>query len=434
MVCKLVAILGRLHTAPGRKRFFHAIFFRVGGVLVPIAAVYRRTLIRRTRLVAVVGSFGKTTTTRVVYSALGLPGRLPRGWNFGIYLALELLRFRPGARHGVLEVGISRKNTMARCARLIKPDIAVVTTIGSEHYKSLGTPEEIRNEKADMVRALPCSGLAVLNGDDPNVLWMRGETRARVITYGFGEACAVRASSVVLDIRQGMRFTLHGNGKAVAMSSCLIGRHQVYSLLAAAAVAIGEGLPLGEVLPRLQRVLPAPERLEVVGLANGVFLLVDTKKSALETIWMSFDTLAELPAGRKLVVLGDIEDPKGPQGPLYNALGARLAGIAARVVFVGGEKSYKRVVSGAKSAGMARDRIVHAGDSTERAAALVQEDQRAGDIVLIKGRSIQHLERVAFRLSGRPVHCDIRECEIKSGCAECPLTKDARARRVGNDG
>ena len=424
MVRKLVAILSGLHTAPGRKRFIHSAFFRAGGVLIPIAAMYRRMLIRRTRLIAVVGSFGKTTTTQVVYSALGLSGRIPRGWNFGIYLAIELLNIRPGARYGVLEVGISRKKVMARCARFIKPDIAIVTTIGSEHYKSLGTLEEKRDEKADMVRALPCSGLAVLNGDDPNVLWMRGETRARVITYGFGEACDVRASSVVLDIRQGMRFTLHANGTAVEIRSRLIGTHQAYSLLAAVAVAVGEGLPLEEVLPKLQSAPPVPRRLEVMNLDSGVFLLVDTQKSILETIWKSFDTLAELPAGRKIVVLGDIEDPQGPQGPLYNALGARLAGVAERVVFIGGEKSYRRVASGARNAGMARDRILYAGDSPRRAADIVRVDLQPGDIVLIKGRSTQHLDRVAYHLAGRSVPCDVRECELsslRSGCSECPL-------------
>lgn len=429
MVRKLVAVLRGFQTAPGRKRFRHAVFFRVSGALIPIAALYRRTLIRRTRIIAVVGSFGKTTTTQVVYSALGLSGRFPRGWNFGIYLAIEMLHFRPGALHGVLEVGVSRRKIMARCARFIKPDIAIVTTIGSEHYKSLGTLEETRDEKADMVRALPCSGLAVLNGDDPNVMWMRAETRARVITYGFGEACDVRASAVALDIRKGMRFTLHTNGTAVEISSRLIGRHQVYSLLAAVAVAVGEGLPLAEVLPRLQSVPPVPRRLEVMDLDNGVFLLVDTQKSILETIWKSFETLDELPAGRKLVVLGDIEDPQGPQGPLYNAVGARLARIATRVVFIGGEKSYRRVASGARSAGMARELILHAGDSPRRAADLVREDLQAGDIVLIKGRSMQHLDRVAYHLAGRPVPCDVRECELsslRSGCSECPLLKSTR--------
>lgn len=427
MVARLIEIVGRLRTAPGRKRLLLGAFFHTWRALFPIARTYRRTLIRRTRVVAVVGSFGKTTATRAVCAALDLPIRFPSGWNSGGFLAVGLLRVRPGARHAALEVGISRKGTMARCARLVRPDIAVVTSIGSEHHQSLGTLEEARNEKAEMVRALPSSGLAVLNGDDPNVVWMRNATPARAITFGLGDACDVRASSVVLDIKTGMRFTLHANGTTYEMNSRLVGPHMVHSILAAVAVVVGEGLPLEDALPRLRSVTPAPERLEVMPAEGGAFLLVDTYKSMMETIVTSFETLAALHADRKIVVLGDIEEPKGSQGPLYKALGARLADIATRVVFVGSGKAYESLARGARGAGMTKERVVYAGRSSRRAAELVQEDLRAGDIVLIKGRSMQQLERVAFHLTGRPMPCDIGACGLKSGCAECPLT--ARAVR-----
>jgi UDP-N-acetylmuramoyl-tripeptide--D-alanyl-D-alanine ligase len=428
MAARLIEIVGRLRTAPGRKRLLLGAFSRTWRVLFPIARAYRRTLIRRTRVVAVVGSFGKTTATRVVCAALDLPIRFPSGWNSGGFLAVGLLRVRPGACHAALEVGISRMGTMARYARLVRPDIAVVTSIGSEHHQSFGTLEETRNEKAEMVRALPSSGLAVLNGDDPNVVWMRNATPARAITFGLGDACDVRASSVVLDIQTGMRFTLHANGTTYEMNSRLVGPHMVHSILAAVAVVVGEGLPLEDALPRLRNVTPAPERLEVVPAEGGAFLLVDTYKSMLETIVTSFETLAALHADRKIVVLGDIEEPKGSQGPLYKALGTRLAHIATRVVFVGGEKAYGSLTRGARGAGMTKERVVYAGRSSRRAAELVQEDLRAGDIVLIKGRSMQQLERVAFHLTGRPMPCDMGACGLKSGCAECPLI--ARAMRT----
>jgi UDP-N-acetylmuramoyl-tripeptide--D-alanyl-D-alanine ligase len=396
--------------------------------LFPIARAYRHTLIRRTRVVAVVGSFGKTTTTRTVCAALDLPNRFPSGWNSGSFLAAGLLRIHPGARYAALEVGISRKGMMARCARLIGPDIAVVTSIGSEHHQSLGTIEETRSEKADMVCALPSSGLAVLNGDDPNVVWLRDAASARVITFGLSDACDVRASSVALDIRTGMRFTLHVGGATREMTSHLVGSHMVYSILAAVAVAIGEGLPLEGALARLRSVGPSPERLEVVPTEGGAFLLVDTYKSILETIVASLETLAALHADQKIVVLGDIEEPKGSQGPLYRDLGARLARIATRVVFVGGEKAYRSLACGARDAGMPREHIAYAGRSPQRAAELARENLRAGDIVLVKGRSTQQLERVAFHLTGRPMPCDIWSCGLRPGCAQCPVTKSSRRR------
>ena len=428
IVRRPLEIFDRVRTAPGRKRLILGAVFRSWRILFPIAAVFRRTVLRRIRVVAVVGSFGKTTTTRAVHSALGQKGEIPRGWNSGAYLAIEMFRIRRSERFGVLEVGISRRGMMARCARLIGPDIVVVTSIGSEHHRSLGTFEETRDEKAEMVRTLPPSGLAVLNGDDANVLWMRGETRARVVTFGFSDGCDVRASQVVLDRRGGMRFTLHARGETCQVSSRLVGKPMVYALLAAIAVACEAGVPLAESLPRLQRLAPTPGRLEMIPAGNGAWLLSDTYKSAWETIVAGLETLAELGAPRKIVVMGEIEQPRGPQGPLYRDLGARLARIAFRVVFLGSSNAYASVTGGARDAGMSRQQIVHAGKSPRRAAGLVREDLLAGDVVLIKGRRIQHLERVIFHLTGRPIHCDIEECRLLTACASCPQMKQSRQR------
>lgn len=147
---------------------------------------------------AVVGSFGKTTATRAVMAALGRSYAQHTSWNARGFLPLRLLLTPPLALHRVFEVGIRRPGTMVRYARFLRPDVVVVTSIGSEHARSLGPPEEIRDEKAHMVRALSPDGLAVLNGDDPNVRWMSTQTEARVVTYGFGAENDVRASGVRL--------------------------------------------------------------------------------------------------------------------------------------------------------------------------------------------------------------------------------------------
>jgi UDP-N-acetylmuramyl pentapeptide synthase len=166
-----------------------------------------------TRVIAVVGSFGKSTTTRAIAAALGVP---EHGWmlsNSWSWIAFALMRIRPGQRHAVIEVGISKPGLMKGYARTVGPDIAVVTSIGSEHHVSLGTLEVTRAEKSWMLQVLPASGAAVLNGDDPNVMWMKEETRARVVTFGFGAAGDVRAGEVGLDWPRGTRFHLTAFGE-----------------------------------------------------------------------------------------------------------------------------------------------------------------------------------------------------------------------------
>jgi len=299
-------------------------------------------------------------------------------------------------------------------------------SIGLEHHTSLGTLESTRHEKADMVRALRSSGLAILNGDDPNVIWMRDQTGARVITFGFDAANDVRASDLVLDPCGETRFRLHAQERSRAVSVRLVGRPMVYPLLAAAAVGLAEGIPLENIVSLLAGLSPTPERLQPVRTASGALLLLDTFKSASETIHVGLDVLDEIPAQRRLVVLGDVEEPQGKQGPLYKALGHRLAQTADRVIHVGGRKPFASIVSGAVASGLPRDRLSHAGRDVLDAAAILREELRTGDVVWIKGRSTQHLGRIGLAVAGRDVRCRVLTCPVMPGCESCLMLERAK--------
>ena len=104
---------------------------------------------------------GKTTTVRAVRAALGGPST-PKVWgNSGTSVARAILRIRPGESHSILEIGIGGPNEMNLYPPIARPDIVVVTAIGSEHNRSFGTLERTRNEKAEMLRQLPPDATAV---------------------------------------------------------------------------------------------------------------------------------------------------------------------------------------------------------------------------------------------------------------------------------
>ena len=141
---------------------------------------------------------------------------------------------------------------------MVSPDVTVVTSIGSEHHPTLPRLETTREEKAHMVRALAASGLAVLNGDDPHVMWMATVAPGRVVTFGVGTQCDVRASDVRLDWPRGMRFRLHADGQTRDVAIRLIGRQMVYPFLAAIAVALAERVPLDDAIARCGAMAPLP--------------------------------------------------------------------------------------------------------------------------------------------------------------------------------
>jgi UDP-N-acetylmuramoyl-tripeptide--D-alanyl-D-alanine ligase len=419
-----------LRTPLGQAQLGWGVYHRAWPLLRRLANVYRLSLVRDTRVVVVVGSLGKTTTARAVSTALGREPHARIEFNSVSALAEAVLRIRPRDQHAVIEVSVTRPGRMAAYARLLRPEVAVVTSIGSEHHRSFGTLETTRTEKAEMVRGLPRSGLAVLNGDDPNVRWMGGQTQARVRTFGFEEDNDVRATEAALDWPHGMVFNLHANGETRTLRSRLLGRPGIFAILAAVTVGLAEGFALDEVLPRLEALGPTSGRLQVVRLPNGAYLLRDDFKSALETIDAALDVLAQIPAERRFVVLGDVTEPPGPQGPIYRRLGERVGQIATRAIFV--TNQFQRYATGAKCGGLSRPALVNVGASIQRSVEALKDDLAPGDVVLIKGRDTQRLERVALALMGRQVRCDIKFCDvIRTRCDDCPmLERGWQGRRV----
>lgn len=409
-----------LQTFAGRMHVRQGIAYRCWPLLSPLAALYRRTLARRTRVIAVVGSFGKSTTTRATTAALDAPTHAHMLYNAWTWVALAVLRIRRRQRHAVIEVGISRPGDMKAYAWTVHPDIAVVTSVGSEHHRSLGSLDTTRAEKSLMVRALPSSGVAVLNADDPNVLWMRSCTAARIVTFGFAESCDVRADTFSLDWPRGSRFHLSAFGEQRDVSVSLFGRNMIYPILAAIAVAHIEGLDLDRTLDRLRGLRPTPGRMDPRPLPNGVTVLRDDFKSSLETIHSALDVMADIPNARRIVLLGDVSEPPGSQRSVYRGIGERVARIASHMVVVG--HSWERYWAGARQGGMARSAATDAGRTVHEAAAALRAVLQPGDVLLIKGRSPEKLDRVRLILEGRNVGCSIRYCSIRTlDCDDCGM-------------
>lgn len=409
-----------LRTPVGRRELRADAFNRTWPLLSRLATVHRATLARHAEVIAVVGSLGKTTTTRAVATALGGdPDRLTR--NFRSHLAAAVLRLAGRGDRAVLEVGISRPGEMARYARMVRPTLAVATWVGAEHHSSLGELSTTRDEKAAMVRALPASGMAVLNGDDPNVRWMGTQTAAQVTTYGTRAGNAVRATDVALEWPRGTRFTLNVNGTTRAVRLRLLGRQMVYPVLAAIAVALACGVDLDRALRALEGLAPTPGRLETVPLPGGALLIRDDQKATLATIDAALDVLAAVPAARRIVVLGDAEELSEDPHAVYARLGERVAAVAARAVFVHVYEDGPRYLPAAEAAGLSPAAVRECPGVLEAVEELRRE-LAAGDVVLVKGARAQRLERIASALSGRRVACDLVACEAKAtACERCPM-------------
>lgn len=409
-----------LATAPGRCELRQRGLRTIQPALFGAARLRRRTLDRHRKFVAVTGSFGKSTTVRAIRAALDPDSRPGSNPNAGPSLAVHVLLQGLHNRPSVLEVAASQPGQVDRMALMLRPDIGVVTCIGSEHIAALKTLEAIAEEKSALIRRLAPDGIAVLNGDDPLVRPMKSLAPGETILVGYDPKSDVRVLDYRLDWPRGARFTVTGFGQRLECSTRLVGRHMAYPLLIALAVAQRCGVDPVTAAERLGSLQPTTGRLQIVNLENGAILLRDEYKSGIETIETALDVLESVPARRRIIVFGEITEPPDPQHQQYVRIGERAGAIVDFAVVVG--KKCKAYRSGLRRGGLSTDQIVDAGRSWEAALNALPDDLGTEDVVLLKGRHDERLERIALSLQGRSVRCKLVTCNTPlTRCDGCPM-------------
>jgi len=155
-----------------------------------------------------------------------------------------------------------------------------------------------------------------------------------------------------------------------------------------------------------------------VPLPSGAIVLRDDFKSPAESFEAAAHLLAEAPVRRRFVVFGDITEPVGSQGPLYRGISARFATICDGAFLVGhGTRHWS---AGLAAGGLAREKIVRCRGNLADPTARLRRELGPGDVVLLKGRHKQRLERIAFALAGKEIPCTLPTCDaINLPCDRC---------------
>jgi len=389
-------------------------------VLYPAAWMWRRTALRRTRVWAVTGSLGKTSTAAAAAAAAGAPFDPDRP-NYGSHLAAALLRCRPRQPCLVLEVGISRPGQMRAYARLLRPDLVVLTAIGTEHLHAFADQDALAREKALLPQAVARSGLVVVNGDDPRCRAIAAASAAPVVRVGVAADCEWRIASAAADWPRGTRLRLAGpGGETIEIASQWVGPDLARCAAFGAVSGLASGVAAPLVAARIASLPPLAWRLNPLPLPGGAWLLHDAWKGHWPTAESALQILASLPGSRRVAVLGTLDEPPGTQGAAYRRYGRLAATAAQRLLFVGSRHELKRLLVGVREAGREAPQVEHYAGSHEAAAAL-RDELAPGTVILLKGRHSQKLGRVALLLQGESVGCRLSFCPARGlRCELCP--------------
>lgn len=363
-----------------------------------IASFWRRKL--KLRVIGVTGSVGKTTTKELAADVLSqkhLTFKSSANFNNEIGLPLSILSITENHERAVLEMGFYVPGEIALLADIALPQVGVITNIGTVHAERAGSQEAIYTGKAELVRALPKEGVAILNMDDPLVRRMSEETEARVFWYGLDPKADLWADEVVGMGLDGVRFRLHYSGEVLHVRIPLIGRHSVHTALRAAAVGLVEGMDWGAILAGL-RIGNPQLRLVAVQGKNGSLLLDDTYNASPESTMAALNLLEELD-GRKVAVLGDMLElgPYEEQG--HRQVGNLAARVADALITVGPRAHI--IAETARAAGLDAKAITQFDDS-QQALSYLKESLAKGDVVLVKGSRAVQMEKIVPELEARP--------------------------------
>jgi alanine racemase len=355
----------------------------------------------RPKVIGVTGSNGKTTAKEAI--AAILQKRYCVFKNFGSYngrfgLPIALGELTPKHEVAVLEMACDSFGEIAELVRISQPEIGVITTINQTHLAYLGTLANIALEKGRLIEALPFTGTAILNADDPHVAGMVPRTRARILTFGLSSGADVRAAEVKTQL-DGLTFTLHYNGRNYPGHTPLLGRHQIYSVLAAIAVGLVHDVSPETALEALASLPRVPGRLNSLSGQKGALILDDTFNASPEATLAALDTLAELPGAHKVAILGDMPDLGDIETEAHQQVGHYAATRVQRLVAQG--EAAQQIAAAAREAGLGKH-AVHVTFTADDAVTAVQDLLSPDTVILVKGGAGVRLERVVQKLLAEP--------------------------------
>ena len=353
----------------------------------------------RSKVIAVAGSNGKTSTKHLIDAALcgKLRGSIsPKSFNNDIGVPLAIFPADPMQDYIVLEMGTNHPGEIKVLTDMALPDIAVITNCGAEHLEFLGDLMGVRRENATIISGLNPNGLLVVNGDDKQLLESVAAYPGKRITFGFNDTNDLFANDVHCDAN-GVRFFLNNSRREVFVP--MLGRHTASNALAAIAVARRMGVSEELMFQTLAEAKGPEMRLQAHHLGT-VTMINDAYNANPNSMKAALETIAALPTqGRRVAVLGDMRELGESAERYHREIGGEVAKLKFDILICIGEHA-SLIAEAAEAAQMPVGAICKFPDAPA-AAPVVPDWIREGDLVLLKGSRGIHLETVAQAISER---------------------------------
>ncbi len=358
-------------------------------------AAYWKRRVNPSVTVGVTGSVGKTTTKELVASVLKekyhthfTQGNL----NNHIGVPITLIRIEEGCEAVVCEMGMSAKGEIEYLTGLVRPNLAIITNIGSSHIENLGSREGILNAKLEILSGMEEGSTIILDGDEPLLCSEEVKERLKdfhVITVGFHTGNDIYP----LDIYKGsdhLSFDVISSSREFRVSVPAIGDHFVKNSLFAVAVGLHCGMDEKSIQAGLKAYSPSGLRQKIY-IKNGIRVIADCYNASPESVGAALKVL-QASEGRRIAVLGDMLELGCLAETAHRKVGAMAAQLGIESLYTYGKVSYHTML-GAIEAGMPKDCVCNSIDP-DQLCSLLKTSLREGDTVLFKASRKMKLEEI----------------------------------------
>lgn len=408
----------------------------------------------RPTIVGVTGSVGKTSTKEAIFAVLSTKYRVRRNeknYNNEIGIPLTVMGMETGGKSLfkwalnllrwlymlvlptkypevlILEFGVDRPGDMGYLTSFIRPNVSVVTNISSSHIEFFKTLEGIAKEKKGLVDVLQEDEYAILNADDERVIRMGEKSKAKVISYGFGEDAKVQASNVSYNYDErnrpeGLSFRLSFDGKTLPIRlKNVLAPHQVNAALAGISVGIAMKINLVEAAQGLEKISLPLGRLNIIeGIKNSI-IIDDTYNASPVSTVAALGVLKELRSSRKIAVLGDmLELGEETENGHRTVAKATLESGASLILLVGKRMKFAEEELKSRRSGEFEFELF---DNPVDAGIRLRELVAPGDLILVKGSQGMRMEKVVEQVIADPLLAEEKICRQSKEWKEKPFIK-----------
>ncbi len=272
-----------------------------------MAAYHRQTFTNP--LIGLTGSMGKTTTKAMIAAILKQSHKVlspESSMNNDIGLPLTLLKL-VDHEFAVIEMGTNHHGEIAYLTQIAKPDVALITNIGSAHLEAFKTLNGVAAEKSTIFQGLKQSGIAVVNADDPKTENFRGQLKQKIITFGITDTADIYAKNIKLNDLGQAKFAVAGLVYQGEIQLQCYGEHNVKNALAAMAVASIFKIPFAEVKAGLESVDAVSKRLKRCKGINGSVVIDDSYSAIPDAVLAALNVLA-CAKGEKIFIFGGMAE------------------------------------------------------------------------------------------------------------------------------